>query len=620
MSLTQALNTASSGLKVTQSAMALVASNVANAQTPGYVRKTVQVETIAANDVGNSVRIGAIQRELDTYLQKQLRVESAGGAYADLRASFYDRLQQIYGDPGSASALSSVFNSFTNSVQTLVTSPDSAAARSLVLSNAQVLAQTLNGMTADLQSLRADAENGISDAVATANNAMQKISELNAQLAGRDISNASDAALADQRDALIDQLAELMDIRVVQGNNGELNVFTNSGVQLVGNGASQLAFDAHGTVNATTQWDADPAKRSLGTLTLTSQNGGTFDLIANRSLRSGTIAAYIDMRDNLLVQAQRQLDSLASTMAQALSDTTVTGTAATSGAQSGFDVDTSGWLNGNRINLTYTDVATGTQHNVSIVRVDDPSALPLDDSATADANDEGIGVDFSGGLASVVAQLNIAFGGALDFSNPAGSTLRVLDDGGPNTTDVNALSVTQTATTLAGGGVSLPMFTDGSSPYTGAISVIGSQSAGFAGRIAVNSLLLAAPSKLVLYGTTTQSGDPARPNFIYDQLTGTSFAFSPNTGMGSTATPYSGALPDFLQQVLSQQGQAASNASSLAEGQAVVVNALKQRFDDTSGVNVDQEMANLIALQTAYGANARVMSAVKDMLDMLLRI
>ena len=83
MSLTQALNTASSGLKVTQSAMSIVASNVANAQTPGYVRKTLQVSSISANDVGNSVRVAAVQRELDEYLQKQMRVESAGGAYAD---------------------------------------------------------------------------------------------------------------------------------------------------------------------------------------------------------------------------------------------------------------------------------------------------------------------------------------------------------------------------------------------------------------------------------------------------------------------------------------------------------------------------------------------------------
>jgi flagellar hook-associated protein 1 FlgK len=108
MSLGQALTTAASGLKVTQAGMALVAANVANAQTPGYVRKTMLVSSVAASTNGNSVRVEAVQRELDTYLQKQLRVESSGGAYADLRSTFYDRLQQIYGDPNSDSALSAV--------------------------------------------------------------------------------------------------------------------------------------------------------------------------------------------------------------------------------------------------------------------------------------------------------------------------------------------------------------------------------------------------------------------------------------------------------------------------------------------------------------------------------
>ena len=59
------------------------------------------------------------------------------------------------------------------------------------------------------------------------------------------------------------------------------------------------------------QWDADPSKRSVGTLTLVSPSGGTIDLIANNSIRSGEIAAYIDMRDNVLVEAQNQLDGLA---------------------------------------------------------------------------------------------------------------------------------------------------------------------------------------------------------------------------------------------------------------------------------------------------------------------
>ena len=68
------------------------------------------------------------------------------------------------------------------------------------------------------------------------------------------------------------------------------------------------------------------------------------------------------------------------------------------------------------------------------------------------------------------------------------------------------------------------------------------------------------------------------------------------------------------------QGEAAANASSLAQGQDVVVNALQQRINDASGVNIDQEMANLISLQTAYGANARVMTAVRDMIDTLMKM
>ena len=166
----------------------------------------------------------------------------------------------------------------------------------------------------------------------------------------------------------------------------------------------------------------------------------------------------------------------------------------------------------------------------------------------------------------------------------------------------------------------MPLFTDGAAPFTGAISAVGTQTLGFAARIAVNPALLGDPSKLVLYGAGTATGDPTRPNLIYDRLTSAAFAFSPQTGLGNAASPYTGNVPDFLRQVLSMQGEAASNASNLAQGQDVVVNALQQRVNDASGVNVDQEMANLITLQTAYGANARVMTAVRDMIDSLMKM
>lgn len=618
MSISQALNTTLSGLRATQAGLQLVAANVANAQTPGYVRKSAEFIASTAGDSGG-VRIGAINRELDQYLQRQLRVESAGGSYADLRAEFYRRLQGLYGAPGSDSSLETAFNNFTGSVQALITSPDSAAARSLVLSGAQVLSQTLNSLTDDIQALRADAESGLAEATAEANNALQKIDALNRQLAGFEPRNTSDAALADQRDQYIDQLSQLMDIRVVTDDRNQVSIFTNSGVQLIGSGAARLSFAPQGTVTAQTQWDADPAQSNLGSLMLVAAGGSTVDLVANQSIRSGRIAAYLQMRDQVLVEAQNQIDSLAANMAQALSSQTVTGAAATSGLQTGFAVETAGLLNGNRINLTYTDTVGNVQHRVSIVRVDDPTALPLTNSATADPNDEVVGIDFSGGLASVATQLNALFGPGLQFT-ATGSVIEVLDDGGGNTTDVNGLTVTQTATTLANGDPALALFTDGASPFTNAITGVGTQALGFAARIAVNPQLLADPTKLVIYGPGTPSGDPTRPDLIFDRLTGGSIAFPANTGFGDANSPYVGNLPDFLRQVLTMQGDAAANASNLAQGQSVVVTSLKERINEASGVNVDQEMTNLIKLQTAYGANARVMAAVREMIDMLLKM
>jgi flagellar hook-associated protein 1 FlgK len=425
--------------------------------------------------------------------------------------------------------------------------------------------------------------------------------------------------LKDQRDMYVDQLSTLMDIKVVVGDFNQFNVFTNSGVQLVGTQAATLAFDAKGTITPTTVWDADPGKSGLGTLMLTAPNGSPVDLIANNSIRSGQIAAYIEMRDRILVEAQNQLDAMAVAMAKALSDETVAGTAVSSPPQAGYEIDTAGLLPGNTIHLTYTDNQTGQQRRITIMRVDDPSALPLDDTATADPGDEVIGVDFSGGLASVAAELNARFGGVVQFSS-AGTTLTVLDDGATNRSDIASLSMVRTVTGLADGGNALPFFTDATDPFTGYITSNGMQSVGIAGRIAVNPSLLSDPSRLVLYGAGVNSGDPQRPNFIYQQLTSAQFLFVPSTGMGTASNPHAADLPTFIRQMLGLQGEAAANATSLSQGQAVVVNALKERIADESGVNVDQEMAYLVNLQTAYAANARVMSTVKEMVDMLLNL
>src|SRR5438105_7130888 len=119
MGLSQALGAAVTGLRVTQSNLSLVAGNVANAGTPGYVRRTGVQLTTVAGDFGIGVRMAAVNRELDQYAQRQLQVETAGGSYADVKADFYSRLQDIYGQPGSSQALETVFNNFTGAIQSL---------------------------------------------------------------------------------------------------------------------------------------------------------------------------------------------------------------------------------------------------------------------------------------------------------------------------------------------------------------------------------------------------------------------------------------------------------------------------------------------------------------------
>ncbi|MGH6642666.1 MAG: flagellar hook-associated protein FlgK [Bradyrhizobium sp.] len=625
MGLSQALSTAMSGLRATQASLALVSSNVANAETPGYVRKTVNQVAGTTGEFGSSVLINGVNRQLDQYLQTQLRTENSGASYADIRATYLANLQNVYGNPDDSGTIENAFNTLLTAMQGLSTSPDSQSARIGAVAAAQALAQQLNSTTQGIQNLRANAETGINDSVITANNAMAQIAAINIKLQNNGQTDASTASLLDQRDQYIDQLSQLMDIRTVTNDLNQVTVFTNSGVQLVGTEASKLSFNAQGTVTPNTLYSSDPTKSNVGTITINFPHGGSYDMVSTNSIRSGKIAAYLELRDKTLVQAQTQVDQFAASMASALSDKTTNGTAAPGSVapQAGFDLDLTGLQSGNVIHVTYKDNTTGATHNLSIVRVDDPSVLPLGNNATLDPNDEVLGVNFSAGMGSVIAQLNAALGTTanLQFSNPSGSTLRVLDDGAPNRSDVTAASVTTTMTSLTSGNVQLPLFTDNGGPYGGAITANGSQQIGFAARISVNTALLGDPSRAIIYSTNplTASGDTSRSDFILTQLSTGSYRYSPQTGIGTTGAPFTGTLTNFARQFISQQGEAASAAKQLADGQDVVLNTLQNKVSATSGVNIDDEMAHLLALQNAYSANARVMSSIKQMYDTLIQ-
>src|SRR6266481_7538894 len=184
MSLSTSLANAVSGLRANQAALAIVSSNVANAQTPGYVTQAINQVELVTGDTGASVSVTGVNRQLDQFVQTQLRSETSGGAYADQIANVLNQLQSVYGTPGDAGSLETAFSNFTTTVQALSTSSGSASAQITALTAAQSLAQQLNTTTQGIQTLRSNADQDIGISVNQANSTLTPISQLNAQLEG----------------------------------------------------------------------------------------------------------------------------------------------------------------------------------------------------------------------------------------------------------------------------------------------------------------------------------------------------------------------------------------------------------------------------------------------------
>jgi flagellar hook-associated protein 1 FlgK len=616
MGLSSALATAMSGLRSTQAALSIISSNVGNAQTPGYVTQTATQIEVPSGGFGASVETTGVNRQLDLFVQGQLRTEIGGGAYADQINNILGQLQSVYGTPGGAGTLETTFSNFTSALQALSSNPGNGSAQSVALSAAQSLAQQLNSTTQGIQSLRTNVDQDIGNSATKANADLQQIAQLNLQIQGLNPTDPQGATLMDQRDNAISDLAKLVDVKVVTDPSNQASVFTTTGIQLVGSGnASQLIVNTRGALTAGSLYNSNPAQSGVSSLNIRLPSGALIDAVGSNAFSSGQIAADLKLRDQTLVQAQTQVDQLAATLASSLSDVTTAGTAVT-GPPAGFGVSTANVLPGNTINLTYTD-SSNAQHQIQIVNVTDPLALPLQNAAGA--NPQRIGVNFSLGMASAVTQLNAALGSAgLTFSNPSGSTLNIV---GSASATVNAASTTTTTQSLASGSPQLPLFTDSNALYTGQITSSGPQMLGLAGRITVNPAVLGNRAALSVYSTSppTPSGDNTRSDFMFSQLTSATFLFSPQTGLGSAAQPFNSTVSDYLQQFISQQSNSATLAKQLQQGQSVVVSTLQQKFDSTSAVNIDTEMSNLIQVQNTYAANAHIMSVVQSMMQSLLQ-
>ncbi|MHA1523036.1 MAG: flagellar hook-associated protein FlgK [Alphaproteobacteria bacterium] len=623
MGLSGALFAANSGLSATSASLDLVARNIANADTPGYTRKSFEQVPVAVAGQTTGVRTSQITRAVDNLLLGQVRTGLSAQGRTGALSGLLSQLDQLFGAPGAAGSLDATYNNFVDALRDLADSPEQSSSRINVLASSDNLAKQLNTLSAGIQELRQEAENGIDQAVNTVNKLLTQLGSVNERLRTQHNNPQGSAGLLDERDRLLNDISQYLDIGVRETASGAVNVSTSSGNLLVDAGfVFKLSFDANASITSSSAYDSDPTKRTLGTLSLDTGGGALVDLFQTNGVKSGIIGGLREVRDSALVEAQAQLDELAAALASTLSARDITGTAVTAGAQLGFDLDVTALKAGNTIEFKY--VEGGTAKTVTLIRVDDASILPLSDDATPRTDDTVIGVDFSGGIAAAAAAISTALGAGVTVTSPSGNTLRFLDDtGGAATTTITSAIATVTGTALADEGTGLALFTDGigGAAFTNSLDGPG-QKLGFAGRITLNPLVEGSETSLVVFSTSPQTalGDATRPQELVKRLTENSFTFSSKSGIGSVKAPISENIGAFTRRVISFQTGKAADAQSSHTIQSAVTGSLTERLDSDSGVDVNTELAHLISLQNSFAANARVISAVKALMDLLVGI
>ena len=313
MSITGALNNALSGLAAASRAAEIVASNTANATTPGYAKRGLALSAADLGGRGAGVRIDGVTRQVNDSLLGDLRLATASGGNARLLTGFHSDLEARIGAPGEAGSLSARLAGFESALIGAASQPDATLRLTQVLSAAQDVVQQVNGISAHLETVRTQADRQIATQVGVMNTTLAQIADLNRQIVAQRSLGQDGAALMDQRQVLVDKLAEIVPLRTVARDNDQIALFTTGGASLLEGHPAEIGFAPVGLATA----DMTLASGALSGLTL---NGMPIDSKEGGVLGGGQLGALFTIRDDLAPDAQAQIDAFARDLIARFSD------------------------------------------------------------------------------------------------------------------------------------------------------------------------------------------------------------------------------------------------------------------------------------------------------------
>lgn len=310
MSLNGVLSSGVSAVLTNSAALRVVAGNIANVNTPGYVRRTVNMEPMAPGGQLSGVALSDVQRVINNYLDIEVLAARSAAARYDIQATLLNQFDATLGQPGDGSSLGSRIDAVYAALGQASLDPGALAMRLGVLNEFEALAQTASNLSDAIANLRVDADQQTASAVSQANQLIQQIFELNPQIQHAILAGDTASGLLDQRDQLVGQLSDIMGIRTNVQSDGRLFVSTTDGVSLISDVYSEITHEP-GFGPSFSPLMVQPVHPLTGDPIGSPQ---VFDPHAT----SGQLRGLLDIRDNVLVGFGEELGTLMQTLSLAM--------------------------------------------------------------------------------------------------------------------------------------------------------------------------------------------------------------------------------------------------------------------------------------------------------------
>lgn len=304
MTISAALSSALSGLNASSRQVQAISNNLANALTPGYATRRVELASLSTSESGG-VRITGLTRQVDDTITGDRRRADSAVAAGTTSAAFFAELEVTLGTPENASSLTARIAALEGSLITAAARPEEETRLQAAVLRAGDVVQSLNTASDRVQILRSDAETRIQRDVSNANDYLKQLQTLNGQIVDARNRGVPAAAFEDQRGVVLDQLSEIVPLRVFQRDNGAIAIYTPTGAGLLDGPAAELSFEQANVI-------APHMTQSNGLLSGLEINGIPVTTGGDLSpIAGGRLAANFDLRDRLAVDAQAQLDAIA---------------------------------------------------------------------------------------------------------------------------------------------------------------------------------------------------------------------------------------------------------------------------------------------------------------------